>query len=213
MIKKLIAALALASTLGIAQAAILLQENFDNIDALPAQGWVFDNRSVPPGEAPGWVQGNPLVFSSHEGAPEAYIASDFNTAGPGGVIDNRLFTPLFSLEDGAIATFWLRGANDEGFSDMVVYGYTEGSTDPIDFIIRETITAPTDDWTQFSIAIGPRAGMGRLGFVHTGSQLTSNYVGLDTLRIDTLPAGVPEPASLMILGIGMAGLTLARRRR
>ena len=214
MFKKWMLALSLASTMGLAQAAVLLQEDFDNVNALPGEGWVLDNQSVPPGIAPGWVQGNPLVFPAQDGAPNSYIASDFNVAGANGVIDNRLFTPLFSLENGARATFWLRGANDPGFSDMVIYGYTEGSTDPLDFIVSMAVTVPTNDWTLYTITIDPRAGLGRLGFVHTGAQATANYVGLDTLLIETLPSGeVPEPAALLIFGIGSLGLALARRRR
>lgn len=214
MIKKLMLALALATVMGSAQSVVLLTEDFDNVDALRGN-WVFENKSRDPGVAPGWVQGNSGVFDSHEGDPNAYIASDFNVATDGGFLDDRLFTPLFSLENGAVATFWLRGANTAGFSDFVVYGYTAGSTEPSDFIVRMRTVAPTDDWTQFTITIDPRAGDGRLGFVHTGPQATANYVGLDTLRINSLvePAGVPEPASLMIMGLGIAGLTLARRRR
>lgn len=214
MIKKAMLALACAGAMGAAQADVLLVENFDDVASLRAQGWVFENASQPPGLAPGWVQGNLDVFGAQDDEnSNAYIASDFNVAGDGGFIDNRLFTPLFSLEQGAVASFWLRGAIDPGFSDMVVYGYTEGSTDPLAFIARAETIAP-GEWTRYTFTIDAQAGMGRLGFVHTGSQLTSNYVGLDTLRIDTLddPAGVPEPASLFILGIGMAGLAASRRR-
>jgi len=215
MMKKAMLALACAFAMGAAQADVLLVENFDNVDALPGQGWVFENASQPPGIAPGWVQGNIEVFGAQDDEnSNAYIASDFLVAGDGGLIDNRLFTPLFSLENGAIASFWLRGAIDPGFADMVVYGYTEGSTDPLEFIARADTIAP-GEWTRYTLSIDAQAGMGRLGFVHTGSQLTSNYVGLDTLRIDTLeaPSDVPEPASLLILGIGMAGLAASRRRR
>jgi hypothetical protein len=217
MIKKLMGALTLASAMGWAQAVVLLQEDFDDVSALPGQGWIFDNQSAPPGVAPGWVQGNPAVFEAHEGEPDAYIASSFESAAPGGQLDDRLFTPTFSLENGAIATFWLRGAADPGFSDIVVYGYTNGAADPGAFIKSMTVTAPQDGWTMFTLTIDPMAGMSaRLGFVHTGEEATSSYVGLDTLRINTLrepPAGVPEPATLLIFGVGMAGLAAARRRR
>ncbi len=216
MIKKLVGALTLVSAMGWAQAAVLLQEDFDDVSALPGQGWIFDNQSEPPGSAPGWVQGNPAVFEAHMGAPDAYIASDFFNAAPGGTLDNRLFTPVFSLENGAVATFWLRGDDFPGFSDIVVYGYTDGAADPGAFIKSMTVTAPQDGWTQFTLTIDPMAGMSaRLGFVHTGPEQSSNYVGLDTLRIDTLrePTRVPEPATLLVFGLGLAGLATARRRR
>lgn len=219
MFKKLAVALTFASAMGWAQAAVLLVEDFEDVSALPGQGWVFENASVPPGTAPGWVQGNPDVFPAQRFPDEpanAYIASSFESAAPGGVLDDRLFTPLFSLENGAVATFYLRGADDPGFSDIVVYGYTNGQPDPGAFIKSMTVTAPQDGWRMFTLSIDPMAGMSaRLGFVHTGPEATSNYVGLDTLRINTLrePAGVPEPASLLIFGLGMAGLAAARRRR
>ncbi len=215
MMNKVMLALAYVVAMGTAQAAPLLVEDFDDVDTLPGQGWIFDNASQPPGIAPGWVQGNLDVFGAQDNpASNDYIASDFNVAGDGGIIDNRLFTPLFSLENGAVARFWLRGAIDPGFFDMVAYGYTDGGSTRLDFLFEEITTAP-GEWTQYMITIDPRAGDGRLGFVHFGPQATSNYVGLDTLRIDTLrdPAGVPEPATLLIMGLGLAGLAAGRRRR
>lgn len=219
MIKKLILFLTFASAISGAHAAILLAEDFDDVASLQGQGWIFENASQPPGVAPGWVQGNPAVFAAQQFPLEdedAYIASSFESAAPGGTLDNRLFTPQFSLENGAVATFWLRGADDPGFSDIVIYGYTDGAADPGAFIRSMTVTAPVDGWTMFTLSIDPMdATMARLGFIHSGPEGSSNYVGLDTLRVETLrepPAEVPEPATLLILSLGMAALAKVRRR-
>ena len=70
---------------------------------------------------------------------------------------------------------------------LVRAGHTEGSVDPLEFVMQRDVTAPIGEWTRFTLTIGAQAGMGRLGFIHTGPQATANYVALDTLRIDTLP--------------------------
>lgn len=217
MFKKLTLALVCTFAMSVAQGAtILLEENFDNVSSLASAGWVFDNASVPPGPSPGWVQGNPGVFTAHTGASDAYITSNFEVAGPGGVLNNQLYTPVFSVENGAVATFFLRAEQFMSFSDIVTYGYTNGVADPAGFITQMTITVPTDGWTQYTITLAAQGAgaTARLGFIHWGPEENSNYVGLDTLRVLELePTGVPEPASLMIVGLGLAGLGLARRGR
>lgn len=216
MFKKVALVLACASVINMAQGAtILLEENFDNVLSLTNKGWVFDNASVPPGPAPGWTQGNPDVFAAHRGTEDAYIVSNFQAAGPNGVLNNQLYTPVFSVENGAIATFFLRAEEFLNFSDIVTYGYTNGVADPAGYIKQMTIAVPIDGWTQYTITL-PARGFGataRLGFIHRGAEENSNYVGLDTLSVLELddPTAVPEPASLMIIGLGLAGLSLARR--
>lgn len=218
MFKKIALALACASAMSMAQGAtILLEEDFDNVSSLASAGWVFDNASMPPGPLPGWTQGNPGVFTAHQGASDAYIVSNFQAAAPNGVLNNQLYTPVFSVENGAIATFFLRAEEFMNFSDIVTYGYTDGAADPAGYIKQMTITVPTDGWTQYTITL-PARGAGataRLGFIHWGPEANSNYVGLDTLLVlePDEPTVVPEPASLMIIGLGLAGLGLARRGR
>lgn len=218
MFKKMMLALTCASVMSLAQGAtVLVEEDFDDVSLLDSQGWVFINASEPPGPAPGWVQGSPSVFAAQSGADNAYIVSNYEAAAPGGILNNQLYTPEFSVENGAIATFYLRADQFPGFSDILTYGYTDGVADPAGFIKMMTVTVPTDGWTQYTITLAARGAgsTARLGFVHSGEEQSSNYVGLDTLRILELdePTTVPEPASLMIVGLGLAGLGVARRRR
>ena len=211
MKRSVLVGLAFAGLMGTAQAEVLLSEDFNNVAALPGQGWVFDNQSEPPGPVATWFQGDPATFSAHMGAPDAYIASNFNVAAPGGTIENWLITPEFSTEMNAVVSFYLRADAFEDFFDQLAFGFSEGSADLDAFTLGEPVVVPTDGWTRFTVQLsaqGPGT-TGRFAFVHTGEADLSNYVGLDTLRINS----VPEPTTMMILGIGLAGAALARRRR
>src|SRR5262249_17073406 len=53
----------------------IIDEGFDDIANLP--DWVVINHSQPLG-ASDWFQGNDGVFPAFDGAPDAYIAANFN---------------------------------------------------------------------------------------------------------------------------------------
>ena len=210
MKRSVLVALAFAGFMGTAQADVLLSEDFNNVAALPGQGWVFDNQSQPPGPVLTWFQGDPETFPAHQGAPNAYIASNFNAAAPGGTLENWLITPEFSTAMNVVVSFFLRADEVAGFMDQLAFGFSEGSADLNAFTLAKPVVVPTGVWTRFTVQLsaqGPGT-TGRFAFVHTGDADLSNYVGLDTLRI----SAIPEPSTIMILGIGLAGATLARRR-
>jgi hypothetical protein len=211
MKKTILVALMLTGVMGSARAGVLLSEGFDDVSALRGEGWVFSNESVPPGPVEGWYQGATDTFEAQSGAPGAYIASNYLAAEPGGILDNWLITPEFSTAKNVLVSFWLRAEPFEGTSDQVRFGFSDGSDDLLDFALDTTVSVPTDGWTRYTLTLGAQ-GEGttaRFGFEHFGIADLSNYVGLDTLTITE----VPEPSMAMILGLGLAGFAVARRRR
>src|SRR5262245_60538150 len=118
----------LAGGIGSAQAALLLNEGFDDITTLAGSGWVRTNNSAPIGND--WFQGNGGpggVFNSQSGAANSYIANNFfSTSGVNGVVDAWLISPELSLLGGGILTFYTRTA-DPGFNDKLEIRFSTGS--------------------------------------------------------------------------------------
>jgi len=203
------AVLALAAGAAHAQ-VVVVNEGFGNVAALPASGWALVNASAPVGST-GWFQGDQTIFPAFAGAPEAYIASNFNSAAAGGTIANYLFTPLFTTQGGGTVSFWARSAGDEGFADHLRVGRTAGGSAPGDFIQVGPDITLTDSWTQYSFTIAAQGvgATGRAAIEYFGVADTSDYVGVDSLNVNV----VPEPETWALFGLGLAALGVVTRRR
>jgi hypothetical protein len=210
MMKKALAAMALAGVAMTAQAGIAVQEGFENVYGLAAKGWVFTNASTPVGFPTTWSQGDQTIFSAQSGSPGSFAAASYGNAGAGGTLNNWLITPDFYAVNDVKVTFWLNADAYPGTSDQLAFGYSTGSSATSDFIMSAPVTVSTGGWTEYTYTINGLGdgGHARFAVAYVGAADTANYVGLDSLTVD-----VPEPTSALLFAAGVLGLGAVRRRQ
>jgi hypothetical protein len=204
----LLAFCALAALPTIGQAAnsvVVLNQQFNDVNSL--SGWTLDNASNPPGL--NWFQGNPGVFEAHQGAPNAYIAANYLSAGNGsGTIDNWLITPQLSLLGPTALSFYARAPELTGFADTLEIRFGSGGNFSTVLATLGANAVLENSWQGY-IAVIDFTGTGQFAFRYVGDAATSNYIGLDTVLVST----VPEPSAWMLyLGGALALAVLGRRR-
>jgi hypothetical protein len=214
-------------------AATLLQENFNDITALPGSGWVLTNNSSPLGTT-GWFQGNDGIFTAQAGAANAYIAANYNNAAVGGNISNWLISPVLTLANGDTIAFYTRAETGATFADRLELrlstsgastdvGATDASVGDFGTLlltVNPALLLPggggyPETWTLFSATVGGLGGptSSRFAFRYAvpDSGTHGDYIGIDTVSVTEAMASVPEPATLGLFGLGLA--SLARRHR
>jgi hypothetical protein len=211
------------------QASVILNQGFDNISTLAGSGWAMTNNSSPAGTT-SWFQGNPVIFSSQAGAPDAYIAANFNNAASPGNISDWLLTPVVSLQYNLQFVFYTRTEANSTFPDRLELRLsTSGSSTNVgssdssvgDFTNLVLTVNPTlsvggypSDWTQFTanfIGLGVPAS-GRFAFRYYVPDTVNNadYIGIDTVSITQ---DVPEPATMALFALGFGAIAWRRLRR
>ncbi|MCX8020492.1 MAG: T9SS type A sorting domain-containing protein [Chitinophagaceae bacterium] len=190
---------------------VLFSESFNTVSPLPA-GWASQNRSQPLGTTD-WFQGVPSIFPSQSGAPNAYIAANWQNTDPNGVgtISNWLFTPTVTIKNGDFLTFWTRTVSPAQYPDRLeVRMSTNGSSTNVgttatsvgDFTTllltinpNLTTTGYPTSWTQYTVTVSGLSGpvTGRFAFryfVTNGGGLGANsdYIGIDEVSFTSLGA-------------------------
>lgn len=192
-----------------AHAEVVLAEGFDNLAGLTSAGWQIVNTSPSPGST--WFQGNSGIFPAASGAANSYAAANFlGTSATSGPISNWLITPQLLLDATSTVSLAVRVAGDSFFDRVDVLRSTTGTL-PGDFSLIGSYGSVSDQgWLNLTFGAALSAATPTyIAFRYTIDDVATagNYLGIDSVSI----TAVPEPASLLLLGLGMAGL-LARRR-
>lgn len=89
---------------------VVLQQDFTSPFNVTANNWGMSNNSSALGSNPNWVQGVSSVFPAYNGAANDFFAANYNSVAGTGTISNWLFTPVVTIQDGAVLQFATRSA-------------------------------------------------------------------------------------------------------
>ena len=200
--------LALLPIIGFGQ---ILQEGFEDVETLEANGWTMTNLSQPVGST-NWFQGNPAVFSSHQGASTSYIGANFNNTNTvSGIISNWLITPTVNVKDGDVLSFWTRTSEGSLWNDRLEVRSSQGamtlptgvdgvgSFTNFHLVINDDLDLSYPEvWTKYEITV---SGVGStevpMNFafrynLDNDNGNESNFIGIDTVLIEG-EGGDPDP--------------------
>lgn len=187
-------------------------ETFDTLAAIWTRGWEQQNRSQPPGPQPYWFQGDPGVFSAHDGADTAYVGVNYNSVGGAATISNWLFTPTCLFTNGEKVSFWTRTVNTPLYPDRLqvrlslngsstFVGNNYGTVGDFSTLLLQvnplqTTSGYPNTWTEYTVQISglTQPTSGRIGFryyVGNGGPggANSEYIGVDSVAYYNPPAG------------------------
>ncbi len=143
---KKILLLFLFSTFFVTQAQILSEE-FEDITTLESDGWTRTNQSEPFGSNE-WFQGLvDTAFPAYSG--EGYIAVNFHSASGSGIISNWLISPVVTLNNGDVISFYTRNPDETEFADNLELRLSTNGSDSAD------PSGPTDvgDYTILAVTV------------------------------------------------------------
>jgi len=172
------------------------------------------------------------VFTSQAGADDSYIAANFLNADFAGNISNWLLTPVLTLDEGVVLSFFTRTQlNPPAADNLEVRLSTNGASTNVgatDASVGDFTTllfsvnpalAPSgypSDWFQVTVPLsglgGPTTGSFALRYAVPDTSVNGDYIGIDTLTVSNAEI-IPEPSTaVMFLVGGVAGGVMFRRR-
>jgi hypothetical protein len=209
-----------------------------NFDVVPSPGWVMDQNNVPT-NSPLWFQGidpaaNPLSFPAYNGPPTSYAAASWSLGSS--QIDTWMLSPELILNNGDTFSFYARQQDYVGPGNSDPFGFanalqvrlsTSGASTDIGsaygdvgvFTSLQVDINPSfakagfpEVWTLYSFSYTGASTTGRVGFRFYTPDVDEygSYIGVDAF--ETTATLVPEPTSIMLMGIGLVGLAYHRRR-
>lgn len=184
----------------------LLSENFNDITTLWTSGWSQTNQSTAVGLIPAYIQGVPGNFVAYSSPDDSYIGGHYNNEANNGTISNWLVTPVLSLNNGDVVSFYTRTAggyadnlelrlSTAGASTVMPSGGPSGLGSFTNLVLTVNTTFPTvsgypTTWTQYSYTVSGLSGatdckVGFRYYVPNGGPngANSNFIGIDNFLV------------------------------
>ena len=155
-LRRAAAAVVLFAAATAAHAQFVINEGFNNVATLAGSGWILANASAPLGTTPGWYQGDQTIFTSQAGAPQAYLAANYNNAAAGGTLANWLISPTFSTQDAGAVSFYVRADVVPGLQRHARLGLQQGRLELRRLRPRADHVIGAD-WTQVHVSFAAKA--------------------------------------------------------
>jgi hypothetical protein len=156
------------------------------------------NGGFETGSFSGWIQGgntgNTFVGASPNSPYAGSYAAQLGPVGSNGTLTQGLATSAGQTYE---ISYWLIGDGSPNYFSVSWNGT----------LLEQTFDWSLRVWTQFTFDV-VAVGSDILEFAFRNDPA---YLGLDNISVDPVGA-VPEPAGMALLGAGLAGLALIRRR-